>query len=189
MADWMQMDRRALIARALMLVGAGAAASACQTLDAIAPVAPQELAGMDGLTQRQRAVLSAAAERIIPQTETAGAIAAGVPERLEGMLFTWASDETRAGYLRALETIDELPGQAASFATLPVAQQHNLLAAYDARAMGAQGRDEDYARLKDLVVTLYYMSQEALTQELQYNHVPGRWDPSIPVTPETRPWP
>jgi gluconate 2-dehydrogenase gamma chain len=35
---------------------------------------------------------------------------------------------------------------------------------------------------------LYYYSEPALTHELAYEHSPGEWLPSIPVTPETRPW-
>lgn len=48
--------------------------------------------------------------------------------------------------------------------------------------------DPDYAKLKELVVVLYYYSEPALTQELRYEHAPGAWEPSIPLTPETRPW-
>jgi len=43
-----------------------------------------------------------------------------------------------------------------------------------------------YAKLKELIVILYYFSEPALTQELVYEHSPGQWRPSLPVTPETR---
>ena len=199
MQEWLAMDRRALMQRVLVLAGAGAAASACQTIDAVAPLAVEEEDG--SLSAHQMAVLSAAAERIIPQTDTAGAIAAGVPERFNGLMVTWASPETRATMERVLADIDGLPGGGRSFADIPTDEQHTLLAAHDAKAMqpsdamakeffGARQLpvDPDYGRFKDLVVSLYYMSQEALTHELLYYHVPGRWQPSIPVTPETRPW-
>lgn len=181
------MDRRTMIARALALVGAGAAASACQTLDAAAPL---QAATGEALTANQRAILAAASDRIIPPTDTPGAVQVGVPERLEGMLLTWASSQTRSEFVRVLADIDALPGDGRSFATLGIEQQHDLLAAHDARAMQANGgsgpADPAYARFKDLVVTLYFMSQEALVSELPYVHVPGRWEPSIPVTPGLR---
>jgi gluconate 2-dehydrogenase gamma chain len=47
--------------------------------------------------------------------------------------------------------------------------------------------DPAYSKLKELIVTLYYVSEQGLTQELEYDHTPGEWKPSIPVTPETRP--
>ncbi|MCB2065010.1 MAG: gluconate 2-dehydrogenase subunit 3 family protein [Erythrobacter sp.] len=192
------LDRRALLARTLALVGASAAASACQTLDAVAPLE----AGADGgLSARQMATLRAAAGRIIPQTDTAGAIEAGVPERFAGLLAAWASPASRTALVAVIDRIDALPGGGLPFAVLPAARQHELLAAFDAEAMRPSGTfvlafpstrelpvDPDYARFKDLVVALYYMSQPAMTEELRYVHVPGRWDPSIPVTPETRPW-
>ena len=31
------------------------------------------------------------------------------------------------------------------------------------------------------------LSEPGMTQELAYEHAPGAWQPSIPVTPETRP--
>jgi gluconate 2-dehydrogenase gamma chain len=47
--------------------------------------------------------------------------------------------------------------------------------------------DPAYSKLKELIVTLYYISEPALTQELTYEHSPGEWQPSIPVTAQTRP--
>ena len=35
-------------------------------------------------------------------------------------------------------------------------------------------------------MVLYYQSEVALTTELTYEHAPGKWQPSIPLTPETR---
>lgn len=198
MLQQLVMDRRALIARTLTLVGASAAASACQTIDAIAPLEP---GAAGGLSSARMATLRAAAGQIIPQTDTPGAVEAGVPERFEGLLATWASPETRASLEGVLDRIDGLPGDGTAFATLSAARQRELLAAYDAEAMAPSGQtvqvftasrqlpvDPEYGRFKDLVVALYYMSQAAMTEELQYFHVPGRWEPSIPVTPDTRPW-
>lgn len=51
---------------------------------------------------------------------------------------------------------------------------------------GPRVADPGYAKLKELIVVLYYFSEPALTQELVYEHAPGPWRPSLPVTPETR---
>ena len=42
-------------------------------------------------------------------------------------------------------------------------------------------------KLKELVLVLFYASEAGLTSDLSYEHVPGKWQPSIKVTPETRP--
>lgn len=54
-------------------------------------------------------------------------------------------------------------------------------------SMGPRVTDPAYAKLKELIVVLYYYSEPALTQELPYEHSPGQWSPSVPVTPDTRP--
>jgi len=48
--------------------------------------------------------------------------------------------------------------------------------------------DNGYHRLKGLVVSLYYVSEIGLTQELVYEHVPGPWVPSLKITPGMRPF-
>jgi gluconate 2-dehydrogenase gamma chain len=54
-------------------------------------------------------------------------------------------------------------------------------------SLGPPVADAAYAKLKELIVVLYYYSEPALTTELSYVHNPGRWQPSIPVTADTRP--
>ena len=53
-------------------------------------------------------------------------------------------------------------------------------------AEGPRVADPGYGKLKELIVVLYYYSEPALTKELTYEHAPGEWQPSIPLTPETR---
>jgi hypothetical protein len=54
--------------------------------------------------------------------------------------------------------------------------------------MGARFANPGYGKLKELIVVLYYYSEPALTSELAYIHAPGEWQPSMPITPTTRPW-
>lgn len=194
----MSMDRRTLMSRVLMLMGASAAASVSQTAAALAQMAEGE-GGV--LSAEQMAVLTAASERIIPATDTPGAAEAGVPAWLDRLLASWATPETRAEITGAIDAIAGLPGDGRSFAALSSAEQHDLLAAHDSAALTAVGEPEGsgfgrrvpladpaYAKLKQLIVGLYYMTEAAMTEELIYRQTPGRWDPSIPVTPDTRPW-
>jgi hypothetical protein len=187
-----QMDRRALLTRALLLVGAGVAASACATLEPLAAATPATI------TPAQLATLTAVADTVIPRTDTPGAVDVEVPGLFSALMDNWAAPETRTMLLAVLERIEDLPGNGRSFADLHSDEQKMLLQRFDAAALapsGARGSpfgpppasDPGYQRLKQLILTLYYLSQPALTQELAYTHVPGRWEPSIPVTPATRP--
>lgn len=137
------------------------------------------------LAQGTRRLLAAVADAIIPRTDSPGAIDAGVPALFEEMLRGWASADTRAKLLAALDGIDAASRASAgkAFAALDVAERHSVLSRVDAAGdVGLPG----YSQLKGLVTTLYYLSEPGSTVELRYELNPGRWDPSLPVTADTR---
>jgi len=169
----MGLDRRALLSRALLLLGATATPSEGWAR-AIAKT-PRFLA------KPQFALLSAIADTMIPQTGTPGALGAGVPALFDSMLINWASAAQRQELVGALADIDKAAG--GNFVRFPAAKRAELLSAYDtANTKGNRG----YGSLKELIVVLYYMSQPGSSVELSYEHSPGVWQPSLPVTPQTR---
>jgi len=48
--------------------------------------------------------------------------------------------------------------------------------------------DQGWLTLKDLTINLYYYSEVGSANELEYIHVPGKWQPSIKLTPQSRPY-
>lgn len=200
MADPLDLTRRALIER--MLLVAGVAASSSFAMPVLAKTAA---AGKRYLDAGRFALLSAVADTIVPKTDTAGAVEANVPATLDALLKDWASAETRSQVVAALAEIDAMAREAKgkSFTQLDASARHELLAPHDAKSlkmlpaktkggmvslMGFPNyANPGYGRIKELVVTLYYLSEPALTQELSYEHAPGEWKPSIPVTAATRP--
>lgn len=191
MTETAALSRRELLQRALLLVGASLAplrgpafANSTTTKPAIGP----ELMRL----------ITAVADTIIPRTDTPGAVEAGVPRSFATMLDTWASATRRADLIEALNRIDKLAQQqrGRSFAELAPDERHELLAAHDVMALqpapnnasifSPQFVDPGYAKLKELIVVLFYLSETALTHELVYEHSPGTWRPSVPVTAETR---
>lgn len=192
MRDLASMDRRTLLERAALLIGASALASGCSG------------GGggfvFEGFTDSQKSTLAALAETILPRTETPGAIDVGVPMRLERMLELWGAPDTAKDFIRVLGEVDALPSDGRAFANLDAEERHALLRVHDEAAMQPSGEeqgarfpapgpgvvDRGYGRLKDLIVTLYFMSEEPLQDQVPYVHSPGRWDPSVPVTDELR---
>jgi hypothetical protein len=152
-------------------------------------------------------LLSAVADTIVPRTDTPGAVDAHVPALYDGLMKNWASPQRRIDLAAALTRIDAKAqvAQGKGFAELSPSVRHDLLSDHDKLALkvlpakpGTRGgavelmagpnyADADYAKMKELIVLLYYLSEPALTQELIYVHAPGEWKPSIPVTPDTRP--
>jgi gluconate 2-dehydrogenase gamma chain len=193
------MNRRSMMAHIGLLIGAVSLPS-----EAFAAVAKGRR-GKRFLSPAQFSLMSAVADTLVPATATPGAIAAGVPAIFDGLLTKWAAPETRQLLTGALAAIDKraLDSDKKSFTALTPARRKELLILHDKAAlknvprkdkltglaalMGAPSvADPGYHKLKDLLVTSYYTTEIALTQELVYEHVPGKWVPSLKITPQTR---
>lgn len=200
MTDVTQIDRRSLLSTALLLVGATAAAAVSPEAFAKAAAAPKPY-----LDPAKFTLLSAIADTIVPKTDTPGAVEAHVPAKFDALLVGWAAPARRVELTGAMATIDRMAREkeGKGFAELTPEKRKELLAAHDIatlkpvpraeklsgmRAMmaGPSVADPGYAKLKELIVLLYYYSEEALTTELVYEHSPGGWTPSVKATPETR---
>ncbi len=130
------------------------------------------------------AVLDALSETIMPRTDTPGARDVLVPARIDTLMKTWASAQTKIDFARVLDEVEAAAraSDPKGLATLPAAKQLEIVTAFDRAKM----KDPAYLKLKGLVLAFYYLSEAGATQELHYEHVPGAWEPSIPVTAETR---
>ncbi|WP_395335755.1 gluconate 2-dehydrogenase subunit 3 family protein [Novosphingobium sp. BL-8H] len=198
MTDAFPMDRRFLLGRIALLIGAS--------------IVPAEVFGAalkneSALSAANFSVLEAVCDTMVPATDTPGAVGAGVPAMFDGLLQHWASTESQEALIGAIEAVDRGAIQAGGkgFAALSRDERTAFLKTYDTAALKPVPRkekltglaalkalpsvvDPHYARLKDLIVSLYYGSEVGLTQELVYEHVPGPWEPSIKITPNTRPF-
>ena len=200
MLDLSQMDRRSLMQRAFLLIGATA-------IPADALLAVKAATGKRFLNAPRFELLTAFADTIVPATDTPGAVAADVPAKLDRMLATWASPESQKAIVEALDRMDAaaIAATKKGFAALSSVDREAVLRPHDAAALvkvappanAPRGNpfapvnwvaDAGYLTIKELVVALYYSSEIAMTQELIYEHVPGKWEPSIKVTENTRPW-
>ncbi len=200
MSRCLVLDRRSLLERALLLAGATTIPHFAGTGLAAAP------GRRPSLDPAEFSLMSAVADTLVPATDTPGAIDAHVPATFDALLGSWASEQRRADLVEALRAIDRGAREAlgTGFSALSSDRRRTFLAAYDEAALqpvpqGAQaglsgpvaGRpavaNPGYYTLKDLLVTLYYLSEVALTHELTYALVPDGWTPSIPIAAGTRP--
>lgn len=193
MHDGHNIERRLLLQRAALLIGA----TALPIGELLA--APAKNA-KPVLSAPRLELLSAVADTIVPVTDTPGALAANVPALIDAMLRDWAAPATRTSMIEALDKIDVTARAKAGrgFAALSPEERLTLLKAHDIASLKPAPSKPDmlspqpatadpgYAKLKELIVILYYQSEIALTTELTYEHAPGKWQPSIPLTPEMR---
>lgn len=188
-AGW---NRREFI-RAAALLGIALGTPGCVTAAALEP--------SDAPTERQLAMLREVAQIVIPRTDTPGAGDAGAGAFV-ALALAHGLDGTRApaaaaaraftipAMLRAdgsLRYVDWLEGTLGTgWLEGDESTRASSLAALDVAAFAAGADAHPWRKLKALILTGYYTSQEGGAQELQYAAVPGRFDPAVRVTPETR---
>jgi gluconate 2-dehydrogenase gamma chain len=172
-------DRRGLLARAGIILAGEIAAPLARALAAEA--APGFSATQAQFTPDQRALVSAISERIIPTTDTPGAIAAGVPAFIEMMLADSYAPGDRDNVMNGLGLIEgyaRVRYEKAFIALLPDEQDQVLTLVMQGRipTLGV----EFFANFRQLVALGYYTSEIGCKQERVYVPVPGRYDGKYP---------
>lgn len=133
------------------------------------------------LTAAQGPLVSAAAERILPRTDTPGAIDVGVPAFIDRFYGEFMNPADRQLLVSALDEIERAASTAhgASFAALTAAQQDAVLRSI---ATAQQGRDpSSFGLLRSVTVLGYFTSEQVGKNVLHYDPVPGAYDGCLPI--------
>ena len=169
-------DRREAIRRTALLAGVALAPDWLEFA-----VRAQAPAARTYFTTAQGAVLSAAAERILPRTETPGAIDVGVPAFIDRFYGEFMTADDRQLLISALDDIERAARDArkTSFAALAPAQQDAVLRSI---AAAQQTRTpSSFGLLRSVTVLGYFTSEQVGRQVLHYDPVPGRYDGCVPI--------
>ena len=134
------------------------------------------------LSATQRAVLSAAVERILPHTDTPGAIDVGVPAFVEVLYGSYFTSDERLQLERGLKRLDEISQSAhrRSFVEASAEQQDDAV-----RSLAGSTDAADklcFQQLRQLTLVGYFTSKPVGTTVLQYDPVPGRYQGDIPLS-------
>lgn len=183
------MQRRDAIKIMVAVLGSSLSPSLVRALES-APIA----AGASFPSALKQSV-AAMAERIIPTTDTPGAITVGVPDFIEEIVLQWYTDNERQIFMEGCDRVEALCREqfAAEFSALSAEQQDKILSQMEAEAGRSQmgfsidiNFDEDpspfFTKLKELVVVGYYTSETGATQELLYDPMPMEYKGDIPLT-------
>jgi hypothetical protein len=155
-------------------------------------------------SERQRELMRTVSQIVIPKTDTPGAgdvgagdfVLLGLAHGLEKSRTPLAKDapEALTRHARKDGSLDqaawleaELDARAkGDFLKAGPDAQARLLAALDAEAYAQGVREHPWRTVKALILTGYYTSEPGGSQELQFNLVPGTYEPDVPMTPQTR---
>lgn len=140
-------------------------------------------------------LVSRLAEVIIPETDTPGAIEAGVPAFIEEMVATAYEAEDREMFVEGLAAFDERARSDydAPYTELPEKEQHEMAERENRRAIEGEAESEEDAPpfflvMKELVLTGFFTSEVGATQTLQHESVPGEYDGCAPLEEVGRTW-
>ncbi len=179
------MNRREAIKRASFLLGGVISASAVTGVLQGCKADPSAAGSWQFLSAPEGSVLDAIVDRIIPRTDTPGALDAGVSAFIDTMLAEFYQDKEKSLLREGLAKADA-DAQAAhgtGFAALTPDQQDEILRQYDGDAY-AEGRSRDdkhfFRLLKELTVLGFCTSEVGATEFLRYDPVPGQYKGCIP---------
>ncbi len=141
-------------------------------------------------TAGEMALISAIAQTIIPQTDTAGAAQVGVPATLQDLATNWGDaafgQYWRDGLANLATALTAESGT--DFTGLSPRERETALATYDAGVFAGTIPDGFYRDFKATVVQAYYMTETGATEELAYEPVPGEWIGCVPLSDFPKTW-
>lgn len=185
-------NRRDLLLVASRMMGGALIGSA--TLRVMAGEVPLAAASRVIFSKPQLQMIAALAEMIIPETDTPGAIAAGVPGFIEMMATDWYTDTERKIFFDGLAGLDsfcrtsfgkEFLGSSEEQRTVALTDAEKQAASYvsplPGGILGGMTKEIDqntpfFAKIKELTVIGYYSSEIGATQEMAYNPMPMRYE-------------
>ena len=179
-------DRRTALAGITAMFGTALYAPIARAAGAVKtatmPIISEGPPSVAVFTPVQRALMTSLSERVLPTTDTPGAIAAGVPAFIEKMLADWAMPEDRVPIIAGLDAIEARSMQdykVPSARTTAVQQDALLTLAMNDRLPSGSVFFEAF---RQLVLTGYYTSEIGMTQEREYLPVPGEYNGAFPYS-------
>jgi hypothetical protein len=185
-------NRREAVSRIAMMVGGAFTAPTLFAMD-VKENGKFLNADLFSLTDAQRQIVAAVAEHIIPKTNTAGAIDAGVPAFIELMLKDCYKAPEHASFLKGVNDLikakflsQNQDGQVAVL-TLLESNTKDMMRSYQQRRMkvgdnvdketleGANGVPF-WRLIKELTLLGYYTSEKGIEASFVYQPIPGKFE-------------
>ena len=138
----------------------------------------------------EMALIAAISQTIIPQTDTAGAVQAGVPETLQNLATDWGDSNFQQYWKNGLTELGSAltSETGAAFTALSPSERKAVLSAFDRQVFSGEVENGFYRDFKATVVQAYYMSEPGATEELAYEPVPGEWIGCVPLSEFPKTW-
>lgn len=136
-------------------------------------------AGTRFLRPDQLDLLNAVCERILPRTDTPGALDAKVPAFIDHLLAAWYPADERTQLLAGFAAIDKAAGS--SFAKLGEREQVTLLTRLDGAKGSAGSAEWAVHQIKSLTVYGYFTSELVVKTVTRDPIIPGKFEGCVPI--------
>lgn len=195
LANNQEISRRNVLLGILASVGAastsGCAHSLNTTIVDLEKSSAQHNSNHEFYTAKEFLLVSRLSDLIIPDTQTLGALAVGVPKLMDKLHTDWASIQSQTAHRDALKLVNDELDKISGVAFLEQNPETQIatLSTLDNLAFSSDyQRLSAYRSIKDLIARFYYLSKVGASQELRYELVPGRWEACIPFEKVGRSW-
>jgi gluconate 2-dehydrogenase gamma chain len=181
-SDPQTINRREAIKRATLLLGVAISPSILAGIMRAQPAAANARPATVHFNKLQSASVAAAAERILPRTDTPGAGDVGVPAFIDLMYGRFMTEQEKSMFdsgLQGLEALSRRKHQR-DFAQLTPAQQDDVL---KGMAEASQAQEKSFFhQLKELTIVGYFTSEPIGKKVLHYDPIPGPYQACIPLS-------
>jgi hypothetical protein len=133
------------------------------------------------------AILAEIAETIIPETDTPGAKAAGVPGFIALMLEDCTAPAEQEVFWAGLDAAEQqcMAMFGTSIVNATATQRITLLTQIE---KAASSSPNFWEMVKGLTLFGYFSSEIGMTQALAFDPIPGGWIPEMPIDENTKAW-
>ena len=169
-------SRREAIRRAALAAGVLLSAEWLSVVDGVRPSAQTTR-----LTPAHASLAGAIADRILPRTDTPGAVDVGVPAFIDLLYGEFMSPAEQKMLTDGLDRVEAAAKSArgASFVSVPADGQDAILRGI---AKAEEGTEQGFFRLiRSATVLGYFTSEQVGKSVLNYDPVPGRYESCIPI--------
>lgn len=160
------MDRRSLLKGSVTVAGLAVALPSLTSLSGCS-TAPPNIAPFKSL-------IETVSDRIIPQTDTGGALAAKVPEYIVAVFEKHFSDDQKHAFTSGLASLED-----PQFLSASPQEQDDFLSEI-ASAPSDAPRRIIFQQLRDMTIFGFYTSETAKS-ELAFEELPGRYAGCVPL--------
>jgi len=177
------LTRRAALQRFTAVAGGAITAATCNGLLVRAAAAADSQSAPVFFDDDRFALLKRMVDLMIPETDTPGAVGAGVHYFIDLMLAEWASEDRRKRYADGLALISRRAREAgvAGLVSGSTERQVAFLASVDSEAFAGDRADGFFPELKRMVLFAYYSSHAGATEELQYQYLVPDYQACAPI--------